>query len=107
MGGFPAEVQRIILKGEAPLVIVLVPVCPQRFEGYGVDLSKLDRDASMQEVVRPAVPGGFKDFAEHGRIFDTGMLPTPLSTAWKSRKRSPSISNGQDPHQVPQHQRTQ
>ena len=81
LGGFPEQVQKIILKGQAPLL-----------ERPGKSLESADFDAAAKEVEgmlgrkplhRETVsyllyPAVFKDFAAHGVEFsDTSMLPTP------------------------------
>ena len=81
LGGFPEQVQKIILKGQAPLL-----------ERPGKSLEPADFEAAAKEVEgmlgrkplhRETVsyllyPAVFKDFAAHGVEYsDTSMLPTP------------------------------
>ncbi|PNU19639.1 pyruvate carboxylase [Geothermobacter hydrogeniphilus] len=81
-GGFPKELQKIILKDEEPLTCrpgeLLEPV---DFEAKKVELErKLGHQVSDRDVLSAVLyPGVFEEFDRHRQTYsDTSVLPTPV-----------------------------
>jgi pyruvate carboxylase len=81
-GGFPEDITKVILRGEAPLLDrpgKSLP--PADFDQAKIDVQKmLQREPSHAEVVSYLLyPKVFEDFAKHQVQFDnTSMLPSPI-----------------------------
>ena len=82
VGGFPEEVQRIVLKGESPLTDRPGKSLPSvDFEDAAVKVKKmLGREPKPREVSSYVLyPRVFEDFAKHVVAYtDTSVLPTPV-----------------------------
>ena len=82
MGGFPAAVQKRILRGEEPLTDrpgATMP--PADLEATAKELaSLLDREPTPQDIVTSELyPAVFQGFVEHQQTYsDTSCLPTPV-----------------------------
>ena len=80
-GGFPAEVQQRILRGEKPLTgRPGAQMPPANLGQAAADLrTLLKRDASRQDTLSYLLyPQVFKDFAQHRQQYaETSILPTP------------------------------
>lgn len=82
MGGFPAEVQRRILRGEAPVEgRPGASMPPADFEATAKEIGELldDEPASRDVVTSLLYPEVFKQFQQHLQLYsDTSCLPTPV-----------------------------